>query len=496
MSNARMQFEFNLGRARNPGARRDDEAPFRILVLAELSGAAAAAAGGSLRMDPMRVGVDNLDKVLARHAPRVVLGAKGSQQTVELRSLDDFHPDRLFRSLPAFASLRQLREELRDPARFRRAAAALEGTLSPEAKPSPAQTGDAAADVERLLGRPPQVVSLASPAAAVQGWLRELIAPYVVADTTHDQARLLAAVDAATAEQMRRVLHHPVFQSLEATWRGIAGLVSGIEDDERVPVYVLDASRAALHGDLRAAAGDLTRCALYRHLCGERTQGPDGEPWSLLVGDCAFGAGEDDIELLAALGALAARAGAPFLAAAGLDLLGCAAVERLPEPASWSPLQGDPEARWRALRKSSGAPFLGLALPRVLLRLPYGAKTDPIDSFAFEELPETRSHEAYLWGNPAFALARLAAQAFAEQGWDMDLAGHLEISDLPAHSYRDDGATKLQPCAEVLTGEPAAEAILARGIMPLMSYRNRNAARLARWQSLAEPAQALQGAWA
>ncbi|MBK7663759.1 MAG: type VI secretion system contractile sheath large subunit [Sterolibacteriaceae bacterium] len=104
-------------------------------------------------------------------------------------------------------------------------------------------------------------------------------------------------------------------------------------------------------------------------------------------------------------------------------------------------------------------------------------------------------HEAYLWGSPAFALALLAGQAFTEDGWNMELAGGLDIGDLPSHIYREVGESRQQPCAEVATGESAGEAILRHGIMAVLSYRNCNAARLLRWQSIADPLQPLQGAW-
>ena len=151
--------------------------------------------------------------------------------------------------------------------------------------------------------------------------------------------------------------------------------------------------------------------------------------------------------------------------------------------------------RWQALRESAAAPWIGLALPRVLLRLPYGPQTNPVERFEFEELSPGRDHEAYLWGNPAFACAMLIGTAFAERGWSMEPGDHLDIEDLPAHTYEEAGESKMKPCAEVCLGERAGTAILDRGVMPLLSYRNRNAARLMRFQSLADPPAGLRGPW-
>jgi predicted component of type VI protein secretion system len=131
-----------------------------------------------------------------------------------------------------------------------------------------------------------------------------------------------------------------------------------------------------------------------------------------------------------------------------------------------------------------------------LLRLPYGQQTDPIDSFAFEEMPAGAAHADYLWGNPAGACAELIGRAFLGHGRPAPLAAYRELEDLPAHVVPTADGTRLQACAEVVLSETAAQAMLARGVMPLLSYRNRNAVRLWRWQSLAHPPAMLAGPWA
>ena len=160
-------------------------------------------------------------------------------------------------------------------------------------------------------------------------------------------------------------------------------------------------------------------------------------------------------------------------------------------------------SRWRPKRSGAGdhcaavlgASWLGLALPRILLRNPYGKRTDPVEAFDFEEIADVHEHEAFLWGNPAFACAQLLGAAFEEQGWSLQPGERLEIDDLPAYTYQEDGESRLLPCAELCLTERAAEAILERGLMPLMSYKNRDAVRLARFQSLAFPPAPLRGAW-
>jgi type VI secretion system protein ImpC len=312
----------------------------------------------------------------------------------------------------------------------------------------------------------------------LQALMREAVASHIVPDAPH-QALHIAAVDAASGEQMRAIVQDPQFKALEASWRGVQWLASNLETDEQLKLYVLDASRHELAAGLEAL----------------REAVESSGPWSLLVGNYAFGLAGDDVELLAHLGALASQAGGPFLAAAKSELIGCGSIAANPDPRDWTPPGADAAERWNALRKSTEAPWIGLALPRMLLRQPYGKSSDPVESFAFEELAARREHESYLWGNGALACALLIGRAFASRGWDMEPGDELDVEDLPAHTYDDDGEKCLQACAEVSLVDRAAEAILDAGLIPLLSRKNRNAVRVMRFQSIAEPAQALDGPW-
>jgi type VI secretion system protein ImpC len=295
---------------------------------------------------------------------------------------------------------------------------------------------------------------------------------------------------------MRALLHSPTLQSLEASWRTLHYLVTNLETDEGLQIHLVDVSKQELVADFAAAGGDLAASVLYRLLVDVTGPGtPGGDPWSLLVGNFEFGPRGEDIGLLAALGLVAASAGGPFLAAASSELLGCRSLAETPDPSDWSALPADAEPAWIALRHTPIAPWIGLALPRVLLRLPYGRDTEPVDALAFEELAPERRHEAYLWGNPAFACALLIGQAYRARGWSMSPGDLLDVGDLPAHVYEQGGEKRLQACAEVLLTERAATAILDRGIMPFLSFKGRNLVRLARFQSIASPPSALMGSW-
>ena len=486
---ARLEFEIGFGRggSRQP---RGPDSPFCVLVCADLSGGAATRA---LRdRPPLRVDADSLDRVFGRIAPKVRLGAGEAPVTIGLDSLEDFRPDRLVHRLDEFTTLRGLRRDLEDPASFERAAAAL-GAPPPPAPGTP-ERASADADIERLLGRRPQPEP-SGPASAIERWVRELVAPHVLPDTSARKQALLAAVDATLAERMRAVLRDPAMRRLEASWRGVERMVSELGGDDPVELWLFDATRDEIAADLRAAAPDPAAGALWRLLCK-----PDGEqaharPWALLAFDHDFGRDEDDVELLAGLAGIASRAGAALLGGADTRLLGCPAPAQLIDPAAWTPPDPQAQARWKALRASPPAASIGLATPRVLMRRPYGARSDPIEAFAFEEVTDPQDPEAWLWGCPALLLATLAGMAFREQGWDMDLDASLDAADLPAYSYRVEGESRLRPCAQALVSERVAEGILSAGIMPLMAWRDRNAVRLMRWQSIADPPQRLAGPW-
>ena len=147
------------------------------------------------------------------------------------------------------------------------------------------------------------------------------------------------------------------------------------------------------------------------------------------------------------------------------------------------------------LRHLPEAGAVGLALPRFLLRLPYGEKTSSLESFDFEELEVEGEHEDYLWGNPAFVLALLLGQSFERSGWQMRPGSVPDLTGLPLHIYGSAGGTEAKPCAEVLLTDSALERILEAGLIPLISFKGRDSVRVARFQSIAEPARPLTGPW-
>ncbi len=497
-------FEIGFGSRATSGRQREPDAPFRLLVCADLSGDAPAARAVALAdRKPLRVDIDSLERVFKRLAPRVTLSIPGAENPIEFEQPQDFHPDSLVRRIPLFGALRSLRADLADPARFEKAATTLgAGTPDPTAAaavvpPAAPATGDASADIERLLGRKPSATPAAAATSVVKNLIKDIVAPHIVPDTSARQRSLIASVDAALAQLLRKVLRDPGFQRLEATWRAVERLVSEVGGEENVQLFLLDVTKDELLADVRSNAKALGESAIARALLGRRTESADGAAWSVIALGALFSASGADVALLASLGSLAGAGGAALLAGVDGSPLGCADGSALGKPQAWQTPDAQDQANWRALRSLPAAAAVAVAGGRVLMRRPYGAKSDPIDAFTFEEITDPQDAASYLWGSAAPLLGLLAAQAFLEDGWDMRLDSRLEIADLPAFSYRDaDGEVQMRACAESLIPENVAARWVEAGIMPLMGRRDRHSVQLIRWQSLAEPAQALQGPWA
>jgi type VI secretion system protein ImpC len=303
--------------------------------------------------------------------------------------------------------------------------------------------------------------------------IHDAVAPHIVKDTSAETRMFVAAVDRAITEQMRSVLHDPGFQALEAAWRGIHWLVSNLELDESLQLHLFDVSREELVADVVGAKGQLSETGLYRALVDRWRNVPGAHGWSAFICLFPFGPSDTDVGLLAALGLIASQAGGPLLASAD------------PRPA-----EGDEVALagWLALRRSEAAPWIALAAPRVLLRMPYGKRSDPVESFAFEELDEGPPvHEQLLWGDGSLALALLVGRGFTERGWEMEPGDEREIGDLPAYTFTRDGEPVMQACAERFMTETEIQALLDAGLVPIVSRRDRNAVVVVRFQSISQP---------
>jgi type VI secretion system protein ImpC len=510
------KMEFQLGTQTSFAPRKaKDDTPFCIAILADFSGRGNR---GLCEIGPLlaarrriAVDVDNLEGLPMKlgceiHVP---LGSdKGPRIPLRLSELDDFHPDRIFDSLEVFQKLKTTRKLMQNPATFAEAASQVRSWVADEqetckseaekAQSSPDQEESDTETVERLLGkRPDQEPPSASPSrfVGIDALIREVVKPYIVPAPDPQQAELLDQVDQAISGQMRAILHQPDFRQIEAAWRMLHFLVSRVETDETLKLYIIDVSKAELAADL-ATADALQSTGTYRLLVEQSVGVAGAEPYAVLVGGYTFDQTNEDISLLQKLARIAQAAGAPLLAAADSHFAGCQSLASTPDPNDWR-WQPDPAAGqlWQQFRRSSESAYVGLILPRFLLRLPYGRGTDPVDRFDFEEFSPLAGHEQYLWGNSAVICVCLLAEAFREFGWALTGGLGRDLAGLPMHIYTSDGEKQITPCAETILTERAMEVLIDKGLMPVLSIKGRDAVLIPRFQSIADPLSALVGSW-
>ena len=366
---------------------------------------------------------------------------------------------------------------------------------------------------------------LSKPTEEVSPEIAELakaaVKPYLVPDIEPDQDQLIEAVDKRIAGNMKAILHHPDFQALESAWRALDFLVMRLETGTDLKLYLLDISFDEFKADMDSHE-DFRSTALYKLLVEQTVGTSGGIPWAVIAGNFIFdfvsvpragrglqagsplGVGvatgpiRAETALIETISFIAEEAGAPFIAGTTPHLLGCESLAATPDPDDWRlPLASEVEERWKNLISFPSAAYVGLALPRFLLRLPYGKETDPTEEFDFEELSADDSisarHESYLWANPAFAVTYLLAKGFSKNGWDFRPSDALEIEGLPLHIFERNGESEIKPCAEVLLTVRAAKEIIDRGLMPLLSMKDSDTIRLGMFQSIAGTR--LRGRW-
>ncbi len=511
----RFGVKFGVSPSANAGLTRG-ETPFQIAILGDFSGRSAAKSPAAAlpELRPQVVDRDNFGKVFQQLGVKLQLDIPGvtAPTLLAFRTLDDFHPDRLFADTSLFGPLRDLRGRLLEPSTYQEAASHLRsmaeqaGTRLPdEATPTqPAPTPEAPAPNADVEGGSILDQALAAtqgsgqPPAAdtdIQRMIREIIKPYTLPGPDPQQTELVAYVDRMAARLMSAVLHQPDFQALEAAWRGLHFLVRRLETGAELKLFIVDISKQELAADL-LSQDDLTSTRVYQTLVEQSVGTPGAQPWALFVGNYTFDRAAADIEFLGRMAKISAAAAAPFVAAASPHVVGCESFGSAPDLREWK-LAADPKVddAWQALRRLPEAAYLGLSLPRFLLRLPYGKETNPVRSFALDEVSKSVEHDDYLWGCGAFACAYLLAEAFCQEGWHLRPDDHLQLDNLPVHLSKVAGEAVVKPCAEALLTDRAAHSILAHGLMPLLSIKDRDMVRLGRFQSVADPATGLAGRW-
>ncbi len=478
-----------------------EEPPFRLLVLGDWSGHGEKRHITARR--PISIDRDDFAEVMSKLGASLELDLQGDGSnpiTLRFTELEDFHPDRIFAQVPLFSELRDIRRRLKNESTFYDAARDVRAWFPETAEPVIATENVTERPLDlldQILSHPGGGEAPVRPAVSreLNSLLANLVRPHLVGVDENRQAKLVAAVDGATGELMRKILHDPKFQAFEAAWRGLFFMVRRVETDAQLSIHILDITKEELSTDLRSAAG-LSDTLLYKLLITDAMEVTGNGAWAMTIGGYDFSTNVDDVAALMRIAKISAAAQAPFVSHMRPDLLGVHTLYENADPKSWdTSADTDTGKLWQALRSIPDAEYLGFTIPRFLARLPYGADTEPLESFYFEEFTDVPYHDGYLWSNSCFALGTLLAQSFSEYGWQMGGRLKQDIERLPQHVYKHNGETVYTSCAEVQLTDAACDQLMEYGLIPLVSYKNSDHAKLTRIQSIADPVAKLKGRW-
>jgi type VI secretion system protein ImpC len=333
--------------------------------------------------------------------------------------------------------------------------------------------------------------------SAVRTLAEQALATTVVVsdDVIRTVEAVIAEIDKKLSEQLNLVMHHEDFRQLEGAWRGLRYLVNNTETDEMLKIKVMNISKKDLHKTLKKYKGTAwDQSPIFKRMYEEEYGQFGGEPFGCLVGDYYFDHGPPDVELLAEMAKVSAAAHCPFISAAAPSVMQMESWRELANPRDLTKIFQTPEyAAWRSLRESDDARYIGLAMPRFLARLPYGAKTSPVDDFDFEEDTEAADSNKYVWSNSAYAMATNINRSFKLFGWCSRIRGVESggaVEGLPVHTFpTDDGGVDMKCPTEIAISDRREAELAKNGFMPLLHKKNTDLAAFIGAQSLQKPAE-------
>jgi type VI secretion system protein ImpC len=363
--------------------------------------------------------------------------------------------------------------------------------------PAPAATAEVS-EFESLLAKefkPKTDQAKSAVKQAVQTLAEQaLAASTLISDNTIESIKaIIAAIDRKLSEQVNLILHHQDFKTLEGSWRGLHYLVNNTETAENLKIRVINISKKEVAKTLKKFKGTAwDQSPLFKKLYEEEFGMPGGQPYGCLMGDYYFDHTAPDVEMLAGIAQISAAAHAPFLTAAAPSLLNMESWQELSNPRDLAKIFGTPEyAAWKSLRESEDSRYLGLTMPRVLARLPYGAKTAPVEEFDFEEDTGAADHTKYVWTNAAYSMATNVTRAFKMYGWCARIRGAESggmVEGLPVHSFpTDDGGVDMKCPTEIGITDRREKELADCGFMPISHWKNTDFAVFVGAQSLQKP---------
>lgn len=314
-------------------------------------------------------------------------------------------------------------------------------------------------------------------------------------DAVASISAIIAEIDKKLTSQVNAILHHEEFTKLEGAWRGLHHLVNNTETDESLKIRVFNVTKQELGKNLKKFKGVAwDQSPIFKKIYGAEYDVLGGEPYGCLVGDYHFDHSAPDVDMLSSMAQVAAAAHAPFITGASPTVAQFDTWDELSNPRDLTKVFSTPEyAAWNALRDSEDSRYLGLAMPRFLGRMPYGATTNPVEGFDFEEETDSGNSNNYVWANAAYAMAVNINRSFKEYGWCSRIRGVESggtVENLPVHTFPSaDGGVDMKCPTEVSIGDRREAELAKNGFMPLLHRKNTNTATFIGAQSLQRPAE-------
>lgn len=366
--------------------------------------------------------------------------------------------------------------------------------------PVPGQAQEAKPEAQSILDRIVEEGRIGqSPEERVSGkiWLKDLVQDVMTGQMTvskDTEAMIntrIAELDSLISRQLNEVLHAAPFQKLEGSWRGLHYFVQQTETSSSLKLKLMNISKDDLFKDLDKAV-EFDQSAIFKKIYEEEYGTLGGKPFGALVGDYEFGRHPKDVALLEKMSGVASTAHAPFIAAASPSLFNFESFTDLAGPRDLEKIfDNEAYLKWNMFRKSDDSRYVGLCLPHVLMRLPYGKDTVPVEEFDFEENVDGRDHSKYLWGNAAYAFAARLTDAFAKHEWCAAIRG-VEggglVEGLPAHTFiTDDGDVATKCPTEIAITDRRENELAKLGFIPLSYYKGTDTAAFMGAQSAQKP---------
>jgi type VI secretion system protein ImpC len=308
----------------------------------------------------------------------------------------------------------------------------------------------------------------------VEAFITEMLAPTRKGEKV-DKAvvdAMIAEIDKRMSDQINEILHHAEFQKLESSWRGLKYLVDNTDFRENTKIEVLNCSKQNLLEDFEDSP-EIVKSGLYRIAYSAEYGTFGGQPYGMMIADYDFGPGPQDISLLQNVASVAAMAHAPFIANAGPEFFGEESFTEMSKLKELQPIfEGPRYAKWRGFRESEDARYVGLTMPRFLLRTPYGPDTVPVKTFNFKE-EVVGDHDAYLWGSSSMAFAARVTESFGKYRWCPNIIGPQAggaVENLPIHTFEAMGEQQNKIPTEVQLTERQEFELSEQGFISLV-YR-------------------------